>query len=76
MLLDRATAIGRVLFTHDADFLAEAARHQRSEEPFGGIVYVHQGNLADGPCVEDLVLLAEVYEPYEMRGRVEYVPLK
>jgi hypothetical protein len=38
-LLDRAMALGRVLFTQDEDLLIEGVRRQRSGEPFAGIVY-------------------------------------
>jgi len=46
-LLDRATALGRSLFTQDEDLLAEGVRHQRTGVPFAGIIYVHQ--LRDRP---------------------------
>lgn len=41
-LLDRAMALGRVLFTQDEDLLAEATRRQRAGESFAGVVYAHQ----------------------------------
>ncbi|MEY2428132.1 MAG: hypothetical protein QOJ40_1017 [Verrucomicrobiota bacterium] len=41
-LLDRATGLGRVLFSQDEDLLAEATRRQRSGIPFAGVVYAHQ----------------------------------
>lgn len=34
-LLNRASEIGRVLFTQDEDFLTETAQRQRSGESFG-----------------------------------------
>ena len=37
-LLDRATNLGRVLFSQDEDLLVEAARRQRSGEHFAGLV--------------------------------------
>jgi Domain of unknown function (DUF5615) len=39
-LLDRATALGRVLVTQDTGFLREAARRQGRGEGFAGIIYV------------------------------------
>ena len=36
-LLDRATELGRVLFTEDEDLLAEATRRQRRGELFAGL---------------------------------------
>lgn len=35
-LLDRATALGRALFTQDADLLIEAARRQAEHKPSPG----------------------------------------
>ena len=40
-LLDRATELGRVLFSQDEDLLAEATRRQRSGQSFGGVIYAH-----------------------------------
>ena len=41
-LLDRATELGRVLFTRDTDFLEEAHRRQQEHIEFAGVVYAHQ----------------------------------
>ena len=38
-LLDRVTALQRVLFTYDDDFFAEAARRQGKSVAFSGIVF-------------------------------------
>ena len=38
-LLDRATALGRILFSQDDDLLAEATRRQRSGGVFAGVIY-------------------------------------
>ena len=75
-LLDRATELGRVLFTHDKDFLQEAAQRQNSGIPFAGLVYARQGGASIGQYIGDLRLLAEVYDSHEMENRVEYLPLK
>jgi predicted nuclease of predicted toxin-antitoxin system len=74
-LLDRATALGRVVFTRDEDFLREGARRQQSGESFAGIIYAHQLYVSIGQCVQDLELLAKVYEPEDMADRVDYLPL-
>ena len=63
VLLDRATTLGRVLFTRDEDLLAEAARRQREGKFFGGVIYAHQLRVTIGQCVNDLELIAKVYEP-------------
>ena len=66
----------RVLFTRDEDLLAEASHRQRHGKPFLGVVYAHQLRVTIGQCVQDLELVAKVYEPADMANRVEYLPLK
>ena len=75
-LLDRATEIGRVLFSQDDDLLREATRRQRSGKHFSGVLYAHQLNITIGHCVEDLELIARVSDPIEWINRVEYLPLR
>ncbi|MCI0464426.1 MAG: hypothetical protein L0Z62_46425 [Gemmataceae bacterium] len=74
-LLDRATSLGYVLFSRDVDFLVEAARRQHAGEAFAGVVYAAQLDVSIGQCVDDLELLAKVYDPPDMMNRVEYLPL-
>jgi hypothetical protein len=74
-LLDRATSLGRILFTQDDDLLAEVTRRQRANIPFAGVIYAHQLHVSIGGCVHDLELIAKLAEPDEMRNRVEYLPL-
>ena len=38
-LLNRSTAVGRVLFSMDSDLLREAARRQGLGQPFSGVVF-------------------------------------
>src|SRR5256885_901085 len=75
-LLDRATELGRILFTQDDDLLIEAARRQETGEKFAGVIYGHQLNVAVGQCVEELELIAQATEPEEWVNRVAYLPLK
>ncbi len=74
-LLDRAGSLGRVLFTQDADLLAEASRRQRESSAFLGIIYAHQLEVTIGQCVRDLVLIATAGEPDDFANRVEFLPL-
>jgi len=74
-LLDRATALGRVLFSQDEDLLAEATRRQRSGESFGGVIYAHQLRITIGKAIDDLEILAQVGTFEEFANRVEYLPL-
>lgn len=75
LLLDRATALGRVLFSQDYHLLREARRRQRASIPFLGVIYVHQLKISIGDCVNDLELLCKASEPEELVNQVMYLPL-
>ena len=72
-LLDRATELGRVLFTQDDDLLTEATQRQR--QTFSGVIYAHQLRVSIGDCVRDLELIVQVSEPEEMIGQTLFLPL-
>jgi hypothetical protein len=64
-----AAAQGRVIMTHDADFLrlhAVGAAH-------AGIVYCPPQSRSLGDVIRLLVLIWELLEAPEMEGRVEYL---
>ena len=75
-LLDRATDLGRVIFSRDDDFLVEGVRRQRAGEFFAGIVFANQRLVSIGRCIADLELLALASEPDEFFNRIEFLPLK
>lgn len=74
-LLDRARALGRVLFSQDDDLLKEAAARQRSGQSFAGVIYAHQMHVPVGRCIEDLALLAKAEKMEAMLNRVVFLPL-
>ncbi len=74
-LLDRATVLGRALFSQDEDLLIEAARRQHEGIPFGGVLYLHPLEGSVRQCLDDLELIAQLAEPEEYLNRVEYLPL-
>lgn len=74
-LLDRASQLGRPLFSQDDDLLVEAQRRQKAGIPFSGVIYAHQLHVTLGDCVRDLELIARLAEPDELKNRVEYLPL-
>jgi hypothetical protein len=74
-LLDRATALGRVLFSQDEDLLAEATKRQRNGQRFGGVIYAHQLSITIGKAINDLEVLAQVGTPEDFSNRVEFLPL-
>jgi len=54
VLLDRATALGRVLFSQDKDLLREAQKRQQSDRRFGGVIYAPRLGVSIGQCAGDL----------------------
>lgn len=72
-LLDRATELGRVLFSNDDDLVIEARRRERSGEAFAGVVFARQGRVSIGKQIEQLELLAKASEPHELRNSVFYL---
>jgi len=74
-LLDRATELGRALFTQDTDFLRIASERLRNEIEFSGIIFANQSDMTVSGCIRDLEVIAKVYEPEELADRVEYLPL-
>ncbi|MDH7486894.1 MAG: DUF5615 family PIN-like protein [Anaerolineae bacterium] len=73
-LLDRASELGRVLFTQDDDLLSEAVRRQKEGIPFRGVIYAHQLRVSIGACVHDLEVIAKAGEPEDLFDRVEFLP--
>jgi predicted nuclease of predicted toxin-antitoxin system len=47
-LLDRASALKRVLVSQDEDMLIEASRRQRNDIPFSGVFFAHQLGITIG----------------------------
>ena len=74
-LLNRATELGRVLFSQDEDLLAEATKRQRSGQHFGGVIYAHQLGITVGRAINDLEVLAQAGSVEEFANRVEYLPI-
>ncbi|MBL7161616.1 MAG: hypothetical protein ISS57_03345 [Anaerolineales bacterium] len=74
-LLDRATELGRILFTQDDDLLGEAARRIRENVSFYGVIYAHQLQVSIGTCVTELEIIAQAGEPDDIIDRVQFLPL-
>jgi hypothetical protein len=74
-LIDRATALGYVLFSQDEDFLAIVRQRQSSSVFFAGLIYGHQLAATVGKYVLDLEVVCKVLEPQDMVNRIEYLPL-
>lgn len=73
-LLDRATDLGRILYSQDDDLLVEADKRLEKEIEFSGVVYSHQLNSPIGRCIEDLEIIAKTLMPEEIANRIEFIP--
>ena len=67
--LEFAISQGRVIFTQDTDFL----RINQSNTNHLGIVFCSQGNKSIGEIIRGLVLIWELLEPVDMKGKVEFI---
>ena len=75
LLLDRASKLGRALFSRDVDLLAEATRRQRSRISFHGVIYAHQLRVSIGVCIQNLEIIAKAGEPEDLINGVKFLPL-
>jgi hypothetical protein len=75
-LLERAKALGRILFTQDQDLLRIASAQQETGESFPGILFAAQEGVSLGVLIADLELLLSCCEADELAGRVTYLPLR
>ena len=60
---------GRIIITHDADFLRLASQNMQH----AGVAYCHFGSRTIGEMLRGLLLLSEFYYLDDMRGRIEYL---
>lgn len=74
-MLARATLLDRVFVSNDTDLLqiANACLNQRRE--FSGLIFARQMGITIGKAIDDLELIARVFEPEEMRSRIFYIPV-
>jgi hypothetical protein len=75
-LLDRAAALGRLVFTQDIRFKALAEERQLERITFGGLAFGHQLGATIGQYIDDLELIAKASEPGEWVDVVQHLPFK
>lgn len=75
-LLQRATDLGRLLFTQDEDLLAIATRWQAENRPFAGLIYAHQLGSGIGELIEDLELMCVCSVADELADQIRFLPLR
>ena len=74
-VIDRATELGYILFSHDKDMLREATQRLHEGVIFSGVVYAGQQNATLSECIDGLEYLAQAGLPEDFRNRVYYLPL-
>lgn len=75
VILERATALGRVLFTQDVDFIAIADQWTDEGRPFSGIAFAHQRSITVGQAVIHLEIVCQVLTPEEAENQFIRLPL-
>jgi hypothetical protein len=75
VVLEWASQHERVLLTHDVSTMTLFAHERmRSGQRVADIIEVPQ-SLPVGQAIEDILLIAHVYNPEEFENRIEYLPL-
>jgi Domain of unknown function (DUF5615) len=74
-LLERATQLGRVLFSQDEDLLTLTHHWLQTGRAFAGLIYAHQLSVTIGRAIRDLELLAQALDPEDMRNHIEFISL-
>ena len=75
-LLERASELGRVLFSHDRDFLTITDHWLEIGREFAGLAYGHQQRISYAQAINDLELIAKASDPLDARNKVFYIPFK
>jgi hypothetical protein len=74
LLLDRATTLGRLLYTHDDDFLATTRRWLEAGRDFAGLAHSAQEGISFRAVIDDLESIARLVAPEEARNSVYFIP--
>lgn len=74
-LLDRASQMGRVMFSFDKDMLAIANQYHTENKAFSGLIYAHPLQISIGECIRDVELIAKLGELEELQNTITFLPL-
>lgn len=74
-LLDRATALGRPLFSNDEDLIVEARWRQREMVPFAGVIFAPQSCVVN-ICIDQLEVLAKAGVAEDFEDTLLFLPLR
>jgi len=75
VILQRASDLGRIVFTQDTDFLKITGAWLTSGREFGGVVFAQQLGITIGDAIRDLELITEAMGEAEMRNLITHLPL-
>ena len=75
-LLERATALQRVLFTQDTDFLRIAAEWQANRKSFCSVIFARQVGPGIGEVVDELELFVQAAAENELWNMVFHLPMQ
>jgi predicted nuclease of predicted toxin-antitoxin system len=73
-LLDRATQLGRLIYTQDDDLLSLANFRIVNCLKFSGVIFSHQLRSPIGKCIEDLEIISKVFETKDVSNKIEFIP--
>jgi len=71
--LKRASELGAVVLTHDADLLKIAHRWNQEGKEHKGILYAHPLDLSMGECIRMVELATQVLTEGEMENHIEFI---
>ena len=74
--LQRATELGRLIFTQDTRFKALAEDWQRQGKTFAGLLFGNQAGVTVGTYVRVLELIAKATDSAEWVNVVQHLPFK
>lgn len=75
-ILERAAALGRIVFTQDIRFHALANQWRSEGRGFSGLVFAHPLSATIGQLVRDLEIVAKASDPVEWQNVTERLPFK
>ena len=74
-ILERATSLGRAVFTQDTDFIVLAAQWQDLGKHFPGVVFGKHGSMPVRKVIDDLALICHTLSVEEFANQLLWLPL-
>lgn len=74
-ILERAGALGRIVFTQDTDFIVLATERQAGGIPFPGVIFGKHGSMPVRKVIDDLTLICKAIALEESANQLIWLPL-